>query len=167
MTAQSDEFLIIDGTESAMAFCPPMPLGDSRVIENEEYPKNSGCLRGYIATWEVKKGKFFLVDIEGKYNLKEDKPILANWFTGVLKIPEGKLVKYVHMGFESIHEKEKRIEIVEGVVVNEQIVDTSENEVSEDLKRGISVGMQLSFIDDPECRFASKYDPLFARCFDP
>lgn len=42
--------------------------------------------------------------------------VFANWFTGDLRAPYGKLVEYVHAGYASVYEKELRISIAQGVV---------------------------------------------------
>jgi hypothetical protein len=40
----------------------------------------------------------------------------ASWYTGILFVPHGRLIRYVHMGYASVFEMELRIEVTEGVV---------------------------------------------------
>jgi hypothetical protein len=116
MTAQFHENLILDGEKMSMAFCPPLPENHPHIIElsYEEAIKegvdsfvfSTACWRQYIGNWEVQDEKFYLVSLSGKYKMIGSSPIIADWFTGVLRIPKGKLLHYVHMGFGSVYEQE-------------------------------------------------------------
>jgi tetratricopeptide (TPR) repeat protein len=129
-----------------MACCPPLPekhprivLADPRELVRDEdiVPPgcaafsgfehsivfSTGCGRGYIGTWEIKDGRFFLVGIRGIYELLGEEPIFADWFTGVLRIPRGEVLNYVHGDFLSVYEAEVRVSIDRGVVVKTRVVD--------------------------------------------
>ncbi|MGD0025696.1 MAG: hypothetical protein ABSC37_13925 [Xanthobacteraceae bacterium] len=150
MTAQIHERLILDGEELSMAYCPELPEHHARLRElskqemdarlkqswkdmeaagrKGELPSlafvhSTGCWRRYLGAWEVRDGQFFLIAIEGRYELLGDGPLLADWFTGVLRVPEGKILTYVHMGFGSVYEKELHIHIERGVVTGRRIYD--------------------------------------------
>ena len=64
-----------------------------------------------------------MVHLEGRFRLRDDEPILADWFSGVLRIPQGKIMKYVHMGFGSVFERELHIKIKKGLVVATRQID--------------------------------------------
>ena len=131
MTAQACENLIIDGEETSMAFCPPVPFDDPRIVEvdeddvkeNDSFVFSTACWRGYIGTWEIKDGRFFLNGLRGRFKLTVDEPIFADWFTGVLRIPRGERLQYVHMGFGSVYEEELHIKIEEGRVITSRVID--------------------------------------------
>lgn len=130
MTAQIHERLILNGEETSMAFCPPLPEGHPRLIESNPDDPNlpmilnsTACWRGYQGTWEIKDGCFYLVGIQGRFTLLEGEPLLADWFSGVLRIPRGELLHYVHMGFGSVHEEDLHLKIVEGKVVATRVID--------------------------------------------
>lgn len=124
MTAQIHEGLILDGVKTSMAFCPPLPKGNPRLIElNGNQGLNTACWRGYRGSWEIKDGKFFLTGISGKYQLSDGPSIFANWFTGTIKIPAGNILKYVHGEFLTIYEQETHIAIQEGVVKHNITID--------------------------------------------
>lgn len=114
-----------------MAFCPPLPEGHSRIfaLSDEEAYKDgaifgsTACWRGYQGAWEIRDGRFYLVNLRGRYNLHAGEPILADWFSGVLRIPQGKRLQYVHMGFGSVYEQEVHIKIEKGIVTATRIVD--------------------------------------------
>lgn len=63
------------------------------------------------------------MDIEGRYKLVSDGPIFADWFSGVLRIPKGEVLRYAHMGFATIYEQELLVKIEQGVVVATELVD--------------------------------------------
>jgi hypothetical protein len=50
----------------------------------------------------------------------QPQPVLAKWYSGILIMPRGKLVQYVHMGYESRFERYLIMDIQEGVVVKQE-----------------------------------------------
>ena len=136
MTAQIEEMLILNGKETYMTFCPPIPENDPRIIElkDDEIDLHSDCFssacwREYIGTWEIKDNKFYLVNLEGRLKLKEQTPIFAEWFTGTLRIPEGEMLHYVHMGYGSVYEGETHIKIKKGIVIKSKTIDNRKKDV--------------------------------------
>jgi hypothetical protein len=96
-------------------------------------PLWSSQRRAGEATWAPGKkgGRFFLVDVRGKYQLLGAAPLFADWFTGVLRTPKGKMLHYVHMGFASVYEHEVHIKIENGVVVASRVIDNRGKQVDE------------------------------------
>jgi hypothetical protein len=133
MTAQIHELLNYEGEETSMAFCPPLPEGHSCLVANDTEAAASdqydfilystACWRGYQGTWEIRRGRFYLVSIRGRYKLRSGEPILADWFTGVLRIPRGEQLHYVHMGFGSVYEQELHVKIEKGLVGATRLID--------------------------------------------
>jgi hypothetical protein len=133
MTAQIHERLIFGGEEMSMAFCPPLPNNhpriaelDSEEMDAQDFPdilRSTACWRQYLGTWEIKDGLFYLVDITGRYRLANGDPILADWFTGVLRIPRGEELLYVHMGFGTVYEEEIHVKIEKGKVIRSRVID--------------------------------------------
>jgi hypothetical protein len=144
MTAQFHEKLIFEGEETSMAFCPPIPLYHPRIVELSDDEIHDGiqagtifslvfstaCWRHYIGTWKLEDGRFYLVDIEGRYKMTSPEPIFADWVTAVIRIPEGELLHYVHMGFGSVYEFETHLKIEKGVVVDERRIDNRKKDVN-------------------------------------
>jgi len=101
-----------------------------------EEAKITACVRGYIGTWKIENGYLYLVSLRYCMEQKEiplslifpfgKPPIEAIWFTGVLRIPQGKMLKYRHMGFLSDFEKDLFIEIKEGKYIKEWVVDNTQ-----------------------------------------
>ena len=144
MTAQFHEKLILEGEETSMAFCPPIPDNHPRIVKMSQTEVDSGikagvipslifstaCWRRYVATWELKDGCFYLVAVHGVYGMTGSEPIFADWFTGVLRIPSGKLLHYVHMGFGSVYEFETHLKIERGIVIEERRIDNRNKNVN-------------------------------------
>jgi hypothetical protein len=144
MTAQTREKLILDGIETSMAFCPPFPEDHPRIEELspedlgrvdkanrgkdaitawDEIMYSTGCWRRYRGTWLIKEDKFYLAGLEGRFRLTSGEPVFADWFTGVLRVPRGKLLTYVHMVFGSIYEEELHIGVENGIVTESRVWD--------------------------------------------
>lgn len=137
MTAQFHEKLILEGKETSIAFCPPIPTDHPRIkmYSNEEMNQrikkgkmnalvfSSACWRGYFGTWELKDGKLYLMSVDGRFDIIGDEPIFADWVTAVLRIPDGEMLHYVHMGFGSVYEFETHIKLENGMVVDERRID--------------------------------------------
>jgi hypothetical protein len=133
MTAQLHERLSFDGEETSMAFCPPLPADHPRIIAldpdqaaRDEYSSilfSTACWRGYQGKWEIKDGRFYLVALRGRFRLTPGEPVLADWFSGVIRIPRGELLQYVHMGFGSVYEEEVHVRLKRGIVVASRTID--------------------------------------------
>ncbi|HEV2731263.1 MAG TPA: hypothetical protein VGV15_14630 [Terriglobales bacterium] len=101
--------------------------------------------RGYVATWQVKSDRFVLVDVgilhaitrPGQSGFSTEllsvmskvfpgqTEVLAEWFTGNVIIPDGKLVSYVHMGYASTYEKYIILRVEKGIVTRVSAVDNT------------------------------------------
>jgi hypothetical protein len=138
MTAQVGETLILDGRTTSMSFCPPLPAGHPGIVQNTDRDAMDGlagstaCWRGYIGTWEVRDGLFYLKELEGRLRLAGDVPLLADWFSGVLRIPSGEILLHVHMGFASVFEFETHIKVTQGRVVSTRVIDNRDKSFDRD-----------------------------------
>lgn len=143
-TAQFPDILIYKGKKVSI---------NSNPLEsyfNEEHPRPrdlfqftcTAIWRGYVATWEIKDDYLYLVKlVEGTCsdNAKKiplsrifpgaKKSIKAIWYSGTLIIPEGKILDYVHMGYESLYEKETRLTIEDGKLVDSKTIDNKSREI--------------------------------------
>lgn len=92
---------------------------------------NTATWRGYIATWEIDRGVLHLKAIrawtaQGEVGLSALFPgqkgsVAATWFTGKLRVPQGKVVK---RGVPyPIYEKYLMIRVEKGRVVSQEIID--------------------------------------------
>jgi hypothetical protein len=135
-TAQAPDYLILDGEKSSLNTNPLQGWLETHPgLLPRDGIESSNNWRGYVATWELAEGKLWLRKVEIEYMLsKEDEDfrsevrdvtaklfpaggaIAADWYSGTLIVPHGKLVEYVHMGYGSTFEKYSVISVRQGVV---------------------------------------------------
>jgi hypothetical protein len=122
------------------------PLEEYWALKNIKRPEFNivpYCKRGYIAHWEIVDQKLFLRNIDGyfwkrsfingkksiRYTMQTLFPnykgglVLAFWFSGKLRIPYGPMRRYDHEGYNSRYEKEILINIQQGSVTKEIMLD--------------------------------------------
>jgi len=139
MTAQVMEKLIFNGKEVYMA-SEPLACYLSNLKEKPHFfPFLSACWRGYIGTWEIKDDKLYLIGVESNGAILKNKQepwrtgvdyifpnqheVFAEWFTGVVRIPQGDMLDYVHGGYESTFESDLFLEFKNGKLIGQRIVD--------------------------------------------
>ncbi len=134
MTAQVHERLNYEGEWTSTACCPDLPHDHPRIVEltrpeaeadngHSSILSSTACYRRYVGTWEVKKGRFYLVGLEGQYQLIGDEPLFADWFSGVLYVSRGEHTQNIHSGFSSPCEQELHLYLDRGILTKASIVD--------------------------------------------
>ena len=143
MTAQAPDIIVVDG-EAFRLFSNPLES-----YFNEDNPRPdfgfvcTANWRGYVATWEISEDTMYLVDLRSSGSRSTDLSIAtlfpgspnkvkAEWFTGELRLPRGKCIRYVHLGYGSVYEEELIIEIKNGIVKNRRIIDNRKRFKSKD-----------------------------------
>jgi hypothetical protein len=131
MTAQIYECLYYNGRKLKMAYLPLEMYLDQLEEKPDFFSPSTANLNGYIGTWEIKYNKLYLIEIEahirGKgivgidYFFPNQKEVFASWFTGEVRIPEGKELLYVHMGYGSIYEEDIFLKFKNGILENTRI----------------------------------------------
>ena len=136
-TAQRGDLLLLDGKKYTIFTNPLEPyLERHRDRLPETTVVSTGLWRGYVATWEVKDGHLLLVDVAMLKSVKSgekdwstelssvmpqmfpgEKAVAADWFSGHIIIPNGKLVRYVHMGYASIYKRYIMLRVEKGVLI--------------------------------------------------
>jgi hypothetical protein len=111
--------------------------------------KSSNCWRGYVAEWEISRGRLYLTSIKGKLadgsdatssalfknyssqyldSLGANDPANAGpgtfafWVSGWMSYSFGQLLSYAHMGYGGIYEGQLFLLMKEGFLVGQQIV---------------------------------------------
>lgn len=98
--------------------------------------------RGYVATFEIKDNQLYVKDVQIEYYdttgkkghdykwksvisevFPDQNSRKIDWLTGLLVIPHGKLVNYVHMGYGSTYQKYILLEIDKGNLKQEKRYD--------------------------------------------
>ncbi len=132
MTAQIPERLLHEGKTVSMC---TEPLGDYFLLIGNHPNFESNCTalwRGYIGSWEIRRNRLYLVGLEGVLQdgtdvtlatLFPDFPerVFAHWFSGTIRIPQGKQLRYVHMGYSSTFEQDLFLEVDQGIVTSTRI----------------------------------------------
>jgi len=142
MTAQAGERLFYKGEETWMAAEPLNQYLQSR-NDIKFISPSTACWRGYFGQWEIKDNKLYLIGlkayIEGyrevdlSYLFPRQRQVIADWFSGKIRVPQGEMLDYVHMGYASLYERDLILEIKNGELVNEYVVE-NEEEFQERLK---------------------------------
>jgi len=128
MTAQIAERLLYQGQTWSMC---ANPLNDYFAYGGVSPGFQWDCTalwRGYVGLWEIQNDRLYLLELNGALqdgsaaslaSVFPDYPerVFAHWYSGTLRIPQGKLLKYVHMGYGSTYERDLLLEIERGVVV--------------------------------------------------
>lgn len=134
-TAQMPDVLVLGGRRRELWTNPleshPAAESGAFVVEREGFVTNNW--RGYVATWVIDGDRLYLTGLEAPYpedGQGEEKADLAklfpgqynggrvhaDWFTGELRVPDGKMIDYVHMGYGSTFTREILIAVEKGVV---------------------------------------------------
>ena len=111
--------------------------------------------RGYVGTWEIIDGRLYLIELHGELegggaaSLATGFPgfpdrVFAHWYSGTLRIPQGKMLKYLHMGYGSTYERDLFLEIEKGVVKNTWVRQNGTVE-NENAPEGYGVGGMTVF----------------------
>jgi hypothetical protein len=133
-TAQLPDYLIYGGEKYALA-TNPMEAYFKKFPNRRPRPVMTALWRGYVATFEIIQNELWVVNIDafGQGNITaqcldgKDR-IKVDWFSGALVMPRGEILHYVHLGYESIYEYYKLIEIQRGKFVRELNLNYEEYE---------------------------------------
>lgn len=149
MTAQAGERLIFKGEETWMA---AEPL--NQYLQNRDDIKfvspSTACWRGYYGQWEIKDNKLYLIELKAylegyrevglDYLFPRQNTVFASWFSGKIRMPQGEMLDYVHMGYASLYEKDLILVFENGLLTDEYVVDNEDeyqNRIEEREKRKI------------------------------
>ena len=155
MTAQIAERLRYQGEDVAMC---TNPLSDFFAMGgfNPRFESNSTALwRGYVGRWEIVDGRLYLVELHGTLEdgaeasvatIFPDFPdrVFAHWYSGTIRIPQGKQLEYVHMGYGSTFERDLLLDLERGVVKNTRVHHNGQPN-TESAPEGYEVGAMTVF----------------------
>jgi len=140
MTAQFTERLLLEGEAVAMCTEPLSSYFSLKGITSPFKYTSTALWRGYQGVWEIRQDRLYLLELDGEdaqgtqLSLGDIFPgypdrVFAHWYSGTLRIPRGKQLKYVHMGYGSVYEEDLLIKIRRGMLVGR---DVQHNGVSDD-----------------------------------
>ena len=138
-TRQVEEELVIDGRCHRMQATPLEDFLDTLDPRPELTDSMcTACWRGYLGTWILEDRTLKLLSLRwpGFGRDDDDTPIPltklfpnakasvpATWFTGVLRVAQGRMWRYVHMGFATLYERDLYMRVEKGKVVRQWEVD--------------------------------------------
>lgn len=164
MTVQTHEKFFLNGIQTSMAFCPQLPATHSRIVSSAgDHPISSMCWRQYVASWEIKNQKLYLIGISGKFQLVGDEPLLADWFSGVLRVSTGEAVRCGYAQQATVVGNEVCIDIVSGDVIefNAGFLETGDATTNPGctntpLDRSIDFGVVKRYLSEKGFGFVSR-----------
>ena len=127
MTAQIGERLRYQGEDMTMA-TEPLEAYFTLGGERPSFGFVSTALwRGYVGRWEIVDDRLYLVGINAAAFRDEPVPlerlfpgygdrVFAHWYSGTLRVPQGRRLAYVHMGYASTYERDLMLQIERGVL---------------------------------------------------
>jgi hypothetical protein len=139
-TAQVPDYLIYKDDTLAIFANPLEAREDIDSLRSEIlYEFSTACWRGYVAQWSIIDDQLYLVGFlpEGIRDLKEifgnefvEGKVKADWFSGKIISPQGKELYYVHMGYESLYERELEFKFDKGKLLDIKEHDNSTSKQS-------------------------------------
>ena len=155
MTAQIAEKLLYQGEKVAMC---TNPLDDYFAMggTSPRFQATTTALwRGYVGTWEIVDNRLYLVSLDATLEDGTDATletvfpgfkdrVFAHWYSGTIRVPQGKQLEYVHMGYASTYEKDLLLHIERGVVISTQVRQNGVAK-SEHPRAGYAVGGMTIF----------------------
>lgn len=139
MTAQIADHININGADHAL-YSEPLEAYFAKQERPQFAPQSTANWRRYVAGWEIKDGKLYLTELTAQLckdpppvgqcaqrapftlqdlvHSKNAKKVFAEWYTGVLRVPMGEMLKYMHMGYDSVFEFDLLIMVENGKVTS-------------------------------------------------
>ena len=132
MTAQMSESLTYKGEKLSMCECPLHQYLELAKVRLGLGRACTALWRGYVGSWEIIDDRLYLTELSAPFNKGSDLSVaslfpdfpdrvFAHWYSGTLRIPQGQQLEYVHMGFQSRHERDLLLEVERGVVVRTEV----------------------------------------------
>ena len=142
MTAQFTEILHLRGEKLSLCSQPLDGYLDSAANPIKFEATSTALWRGYVGSWTIENERLYLTKLSGNTQTDEGLKkvvltdlfpgypdgVFAHWYTGEMRCPQGELLKYVHGGYASSYEKDLFIDVRQGVVVGERVVENGQSE---------------------------------------
>ncbi|MEQ1586265.1 MAG: hypothetical protein ABL895_10325 [Cyclobacteriaceae bacterium] len=149
MAAQLPDILFLNSEKMDLYSNPLEPYWLMYPKKRPAFQSSESCKRGYVATWEICDKLLILRGIEGnviRRNFlfwKKVKPyswkmlfpkvrkegLVASWFTGKIRAPQGNRIFYVHEAYDSRFEREMIITLEKGQVIKTVVLDNKQQKL--------------------------------------
>jgi hypothetical protein len=133
MTAQAGEKLLFKGNEYDMASEPLNQYLSNLKARPRFLPPTTDCWRGYYGTWKIRNNKLYLISLSAytedhkkvglEFLFPGETSVFADWFSGILRIPQGKILHYIHFGYESVYECDLFLYFEKGCLIDDKIIE--------------------------------------------
>jgi len=155
MTAQISEKLLYEGEMHSMC-SEPLEVYFALGGNNPGFQSYCTALwRGYVGSWEIIDGRLYLVGLTGtakdgcEANLATVFPgfpdrVFAHWFSGKVRLPQGKQLEYVHMGYGSTYERDLFLHFDKGVITKKELISNGDS-IDPNAPEGYGVGAMTVF----------------------
>lgn len=176
MTAQEPEKILYEGDVVPLCSEPLSSYFAMKGIEPDFGLSSTNHWRGYFGTWEIRNARLYLIALEGRMDLGNDQwtkdplsvlfpnsseGVFADWYSGVLSLPRGKELEYIHAGYESIFEEEVLITVENGIVLSTRIKNNTPSE--EEIAAEETAQQKAEFDEKTRELFADYFDNGIAR----
>lgn len=149
MAAQLPDIIILHGERMDLYSNPLEQYWTFNKKKRPVFLASTMCKRGYVATWEILDKQLILRSIDGNIQRRSflfwkkmvrlslnmlfkkagSRSVIANWFTGKIRIPQGNRTLYVHNEYDSRFEREMVITIERGIVVKSVVLDYAQQKL--------------------------------------
>jgi len=142
MAAQLPDKIVFSGEQLELYSNPLEQFWTNTKKVRPPFIPSTECSRGYTAGWEIRNNKLLLKEIDGQYlrnfiffrkpagySLRKlfprskNKPVIATWFSGKLRVPIGSMTLFEDSGYDSRFGKEFIITVHEGEVIKVVTID--------------------------------------------
>ncbi len=100
---------------------------------------HTACWRGYVGTWEVIDERLYLTVLKAWLKSGEEATletifpgygarVFAHWFTDTVRVPQGKQLKYVHMGYGSTYQRDLLLRFSKGELIERSVRENGTGE---------------------------------------
>ncbi len=143
-TAQIPDYIIYKGEKYAMHTNPLEQYFEQFPDKRPEGLQSTALWRGYIATFEIIDDQLCVKDIEVEHydNETQEYSTLSvlndifpdeasrrlDWWSGLMVLPHGEIVQYVHMGYASVYSEYLLLQIESGKLTDSRKFDHEEYE---------------------------------------
>lgn len=130
MLPQVPERLTYEGKRIDLPFEQPLEAWFEQSGNRPDFAvPHTALWRGYVASWELRKGKLYLTSIEGmltngrQATLQTVFPdatgdIFAHWYSGSFRLPEGELPGTICIGYSPVYGRYLVLTIENGILIS-------------------------------------------------
>ena len=128
MTPQIGEVFLMEGEQYMIDEQPLHPYFVQ--LNHPPYftPPSPTCWRGYYGKWEIKDGTLYLINFRGfvdnfdevdlHYLFPNQEKVEADWYTGIIKVPQGKILLWSETLSASIYEEYLHLRFEHGKLIS-------------------------------------------------